>query len=362
MGQPIATVLKLLALIMLPLALIACETLSYYRQAVGGQLDLMLRRQDMLALIGAPDTPRALAARLETVLSLREFASRQLGLADNGAFSSYVDLERPFVVWNVFATPEFSMEPVRWCYPIAGCVSYRGYFSEATAEAYASRQRRKGRDVYVGGVAAYSTLGWFADPVLSTVIHRADHELASLVFHELAHQRVYVQGDTDFNESYATTVARAGLERWLAARYSQSDGQQVLAAIQQDIQRQEDFVALVRMAVAELEVLYATAQAPELMRTGKQAVIRQLRDDYGLIRASWGGYPGYDAWFAGSLNNAQLATVTSYYRWVPAFESLLQVCSGDLTSFHAAVERLAGLGQEARLLALQGYEAGSGRC
>lgn len=202
---------KLILVALFCTTLVACESISYYSQAVNGQLFLLRHRQDIQDLIDDAATPVELGDKLAVVLSIREFAEQSLGLPVQGNFATYVDLQRQFVVWNVFATPEFSMGPVTWCYPIAGCVSYRGYFDESDARTFADKTRQDGFDVYVGGVAAYSTLGWFDDSLLNTVIGREDYQLASLIFHELAHQQVYVKGDTDFNESFATAVEREGL-------------------------------------------------------------------------------------------------------------------------------------------------------
>ena len=190
----------------------------YLLQAAGGQMEISAKREPIAEVIADAATPPQLRARLEYVANARDFASRELGLPDNESYRSYADLDRPYVVWNVFAAPEFSVEPRRWCFPIAGCVVYRGYFSEEAAQHYASRLRRRGDDAAVGGVAAYSTLGHFKDPVLSTMLGWSDAQLAATLFHELAHQVVYVPGDSEFNESFATVVEEAGLERWLTER------------------------------------------------------------------------------------------------------------------------------------------------
>src|SRR4051812_10885006 len=195
----------------------------YLIQAATGQMQIVSKRQPIAEVIRDPATSEKLKARLEYVAAARDFASRELGLPDNESYRSYADLGRPYVVWNVFAAPEFSVEPRQWCFPIAGCVVYRGYFSEAAAQRYARKLRRRGDDVAVGGVAAYSTLGHFKDPVLSTMLGWSDAQLAATLFHELAHQVVYVPGDSQFNESFATVVEEAGLERWLAARQGEQE-------------------------------------------------------------------------------------------------------------------------------------------
>jgi hypothetical protein len=212
----------LLPALLLALLLPACSSLGYYGQAVNGQLQLLARRQPIDSLLEAESTPADLRARLALVRQLLDFAAQELALPVHDQYRSYVELDRPFVVWNVFATPEFSMQPKTWCFPVAGCVAYRGWFSEARARADARRLREAGFDVFVGGVAAYSTLGWFSDPVLSTVLYREDHRLAMLLFHELAHQVAYTRDDSVFNESFATAVEQLGLAAWLAANASRN--------------------------------------------------------------------------------------------------------------------------------------------
>ena len=185
----------------------------YLMQAAGGQMELVSKREPIHSVLSNPATTEKLRGRLEYVTAARDFASRELGLPDNASYRSYADLQRPYVVWNVFAADEFSVEPKRWCFPIAGCVVYRGYFKESAAQAYALKMRMRGNDAMVGGVAAYSTLGHFKDPVLNTMMGWSDAQLAGTLFHELAHQVVYIPGDSEFNEAFATAVEEVGLER-----------------------------------------------------------------------------------------------------------------------------------------------------
>jgi predicted aminopeptidase len=346
---------KVLLTVVLSTLLISCDTLSYYSQAVGGQLNLLRSRQSLQALIDDNETSPELREKLQQVLSIREFAELELALPLNGNFATYVDLERPYVVWNVFATPQFSMSPLTWCYPVAGCVSYRGYFDENSARAYAAELEQKGFDVYVGGVAAYSTLGWFADPLLNTVIGRDSPDLASLIFHELSHQQVYVKGDTDFNESFATAVEREGLRRWLQHSYSSQEGAEILQQTMLDFDRQEDFVALIQSSVKSLNKLYASEIDEEAMAKGKADNITALRESYAQLKQQWGGYAAYDGWFSASLNNAQLGTVATYYRWVDAFENLLEQTRGDLPAFYEAVDRLGSLDSSQRMQELEAF-------
>ena len=321
-----------------------CGTLRYYSQAVSGQLDLLRRATPIEEELRSDAVPAALKAKLRAVLEIRQFASRELALPDNGSFRSYADLGRPYVLWNVFATPEFSLEPVTSCFPIAGCVSYRGYFGEAGAQAAGAALRARGYDVYVGGVPAYSTLGWFDDPVLSTFIQYPETELARLIFHELAHQLLYVKDDTRFNESFAVTVEQAGVERWIA----QNGNERQRAAHVRLQGMQRDFVALLGKYRTILEAYYRRDLPPEEMRLGKARRFAEMDAEYRQLKASWGGFAGYDRWFAGKPNNAMLASVALYTELVPAFRALLAREGGDLPRFYAAVKDLAKLPKDER--------------
>jgi predicted aminopeptidase len=354
----------------------ACDSVGYYSQAISGQLQILVQRRAIPSLLDESSTPETLRQQLQQVQALREFADAQLQLPVGRQFSSYVDVEAPYVVWNVFAAPEFSLEPLTWCFPVAGCVSYRGYFSEQAARKFAQELQAQGHDVYVGGVTAYSTLGWFADPVLNTVIGREPWQLASLIFHELAHQVVYVQGDTTFNESFATTVEQLGLQRWLQQTEGEGAAQALLAQTERAQQQREQFVALVQTAVADLRRIYAGSapatnqmataapsanlgadasaanQHADILRVAKQARLAQLREQYEQLKQQWGGDSSYDLWFAQDLNNAQLLTVATYNSQVPVFRRLLRDCNQDLPCFYAEAQRLAALDAPARQAAL----------
>ncbi len=330
------------------LLLTGCESLSYYHQAIVGQLSLLQQRQDIAKVLQDPTLPAPVRHQLSLVLELRRFADQQLHLPVNQHYSSYVDLHREFVVWNVFAAQEFSLAPQQWCYPVAGCVSYRGYFSEAAAQDFAVSLQQRGLETYVGGVSAYSTLGWFNDPVPSSMLKRDDAQLAGTIFHELAHQLLYVSGDTSFNESFATLVEQEGQQRWLQT-LPDADGQQTgLAAVIQERKRQQQFVDLIVPTVAELGRLYQQVLLPLQMRSRKAAIQAQLRQRYQELKTSWNGYNGYDRWFAADLNNAQLATVTTYNQWVPALQELLRRQGGDLPRFYEAASQLSRLSAPVR--------------
>jgi predicted aminopeptidase len=331
--------MRIVAAALLALLLSGCGNVSYYLQSVGGQLGIWQREKPVESLLQDPDLPPLLRAQLERALRIRDYASSALGLPDNRSYRSYADLARPFVVWNVFAAAEFSTEPRQWCFAVAGCVGYRGYFSEAEARDQAAALAAAGDDVYVGGVPAYSTIGWFADPLLNTFIHYPEPELARLLFHELAHQVLYVKDDTVFNESFATVVERAGVARWLAAHGSDADR----ARYTQLQHFRADFRALVtqtRKALAELYAGHATAGEK---RRRKAELLALLQTQYRQRKGDWGGFSGYDRWFAQPLGNAQLASVAIYTQRVPAFEALLRQQGGDLPRFYAAVRELAAL-------------------
>ena len=306
------------------LALAGCATVEYYAQSAAGHLGLMYRARPIETVIAAPDTEPRLAARLRTALAVLDFASDALALPANAGYRRYVDLDRRYVVWNVVAAPELSLAPRHWCFPVAGCLSYRGYFSESAAEAYAETLETRGWDVTVAGVRAYSTLGWFDDPLLSSMVDLPGYFLAGIVFHELAHQRLYVPGDTEFNESFAVVVERAGVRRWIeaAGRSELSEDYRIAA------ERRAAFLALVRDARRDLETVYASSRSDTEKRAAKAKRIQRLRARYAVLRAGWRSGPAYDFWFERGVNNAAIALVSTYDRWVPTLEGLLARSGG----------------------------------
>ncbi len=335
----------LLAAACLALLMSGCSNLGYYLQSVGGQLDIWRRQRPIEEIVNDQTTPDGLRRKLSRVLEIRAFASRELGLPDNRSYREYADLRRPYVVWNVFATGEFSVEPVQWCFLVVGCVSYRGYFSKEDAERFAAETAGGGRDVYIGPVPAYSTLGWFPDPVLNSFIHYPDVEVARLIFHELTHQVAYVRDDTVFNESFAVAVEQEGVRRWLARG---GDAQQYAAFAR--VQRiRADFARLVRKHREQLAALYRTRLAPEPMRARKHEILRAFEDEYRTMKQqAWGGYAGYDQWFGAKPNNAQIVSVAIYTQLVPAFQALLARENEDLPRFYAAVKALAAQARDDR--------------
>ena len=320
------------------------QTGCYLLESAQGQLSLMSKRRSIAHVIERPTTPPALRAQLEEVTSIRNFASRELALPDNGSYRSYVDLGRPYVVWNVVAAPEFSVEARQWCFPIVGCVAYRGYFVERRARSFAAALRARHFDVSVGGVAAYSTLGHFDDPILSSMLGWNDVELAGIVFHELTHQLLYVAGDASFNEALATTVEEEGVRRWLEAQGRDAD----LTAHELEEAHYLAVVGLLRETRAELARIYASDAGVELMRERKRAAFSALKERYGRLKSGWVGHSPFEAWFRGDLNNAHLASIATYYDCVPGFERELAAAGGDLRVFYARVRQLAKLDRSTR--------------
>ena len=335
-------------LLLLAQAIGGCSSLQdgpgYYLQSMFGHLDLISRAKPVATLIADDSTDPALRKRLEQARAMRVFASQSLALPDNASYTTYADLQRPYVLWNVFAAPELSMTLQQWCFPVAGCVSYRGYYDRVDAERFAKALDQQRLEVSVGGVPAYSTLGWFDDPLLSTFVQYPEGELARLMFHELAHQVVYVPGDTTFNESFASAVEEIGVEKWFAQR---NDPAAALAYRQYN-ERRRSFLELLIRHKSALAALYAQPLSDEDKRLGKQRVFDALRADYQQLKDSWGGNTAYDRWFSQPVNNARLAAVGAYSDLVPAFRVLFDQSNGDFTLFYASVRQLAALDKPLR--------------
>ena len=341
--------------LLVALTLPGCASVGYYTQSITGHLGLMVRARPVETVIAAPDTAPGLAARLRTALEIRDFASDALALPANASYRRYVDLDRRYVVWTVVAAPELSLDPRHWCFPVAGCVSYRGYFSTSDAAAYASELESEGWDVTVTGVRAYSTLGWFDDPLLSSMVELPEYSLAGIVFHELAHQRLYVPGDTDFNESFAVVVERAGVRRWLEA--AGPGGSRERYRI--EAERRAAFLDMVRDTRRGLEAVYASSDTDAEKREAKARAFDRLRSRYTALRSTWTSGPTYDFWFERKVNNAAMALVAAYDRWVPALEALLARSGGDLDVFYRACDELAALPSEERRAKLESLAPGS---
>lgn len=317
-------------------ALGGCASVGYVAQAAHGEWQLLQARRPITGIIASPATTPALRTRLTLVQDVRQFAVTDLGLPDNRSYRSYTDLHRPFVVWNVVAAPRFSVQPLRWCFPVSGCVDYRGYFKERRARAFAAKLAARGDDVQVDGVSAFSTLGHFADPVLSTMLRYGDLDLAGTIFHELAHQLYYVPGDSEFDESFAMTVEAEGLARWLAARGRSGE----LAGYLRERHLEDRIDALFAQGRRQLAQLYAQALPTADKLARKRAVLTQIGARVRALESSEHLTSGYDEWVARGLNNATLASVGTYSDCVPGFERLLQDQQNNLSRFYAAVRRI----------------------
>ncbi|KAB0568356.1 aminopeptidase [Pseudomonas palleroniana] len=335
---------------LLVVLLSGCSSVSYYSQLASGQWQLLRAREPVSEVIADPSRPQVLRDHLKQAQKARAFASEHLHLPDNRSYRLYADIGRPYVVWNVFATPEFSLSPETHCFPIAGCVAYRGYYNQSAARGEAASLRQRGMDVSIGGVEAYSTLGWFDDPIMSSMMNWGDERLATLIFHELAHQRFYVKDDTEFNESYANFVEQEGTRQWRAARGLAPLGDAAL------LQR-DQFIRLILDTRKRLEKLYAQPLAADVMRQAKAAEFERLRSEYRRMRDSqWGGDKRYDGWINQPMNNARLLPFGLYDQWVPAFAALFRQQGGDWVKFFAAVEKLGGLPVAQRKAALKQLE------
>ncbi len=336
-----------------------CHTVGFYGQAVKGQYQIFAHQQPIQKLLADPKTPAALRDRLVVLEDLRSFARAHLKLPVDSHYLKYVDVHRPYVVWNVEAAPEFSLEPKSWWYPLLGSLEYRGYFSRQGATNYAASLKSQGYDVSVGGVEAYSTLGWFRDPVLNTFIFEPNAELAEIIFHELGHQRVFAHGDMDFNEAFATSVGEEGARRWLRSKGDSAALENYVA----HLDRTRAFVHLILKTRQRLEVLYgdevtdqgkivgttkSRSVPPDRMRAEKQRIFDDLKRQYTELMAGSHVDDAYAGWFKHPINNAHLNSVAAYYDFVPGFEQLLAESGGDLEKYYVAVEKLAKQPKEAR--------------
>jgi predicted aminopeptidase len=334
-------------------ALIACSDLDYYLHTAGGHLQVMAERKPIPDLLTDQATPADLRKKLKEIAWIRHFASDRLNLPDNGSYQSYVELDRPYVLWNVVATPEFSLDALEWCFPFAGCVQYRGYFNLEKAGQFAAALQDEGYDTIVSGVPAYSTLSWFDDPALSTFSNWPTTSIARLLFHELAHQKLYVQDDSAFNESFATAVELAGVELWLERFGSEKDKMEH----KRQLKREDQFVKLIAGTRDKLSTLYSGTLSVAEKREAKSEVFAELRRSYDRVKMSWDGYSGYDRWFR-ELNNAKFASLNTYHRWVPAFKRVMAQENNSFTAFFSRCQQIAQLPQARRseLLERLGHE------
>lgn len=324
-----------------------CQATRFYTQAAAGQWEILTKRRPIERMLADDTADPELKRQLRLVRELCAFAEEHLALPSRRQYTRYADLGRPFVVWNIHAAPEFSFEAKTWWYPLVGRLEYQGYFKKELAIDYANRLRASGLDVFVGGVDAYSTLGWFNDPVLNTFVHLPEAELADLIFHELAHRRLFFAGDTDFNEAFATMVAREGVRRWYESRSDDAG----LARYLEHRRGEDAVISLILAAQQRLESLYSDVARSdvEILRAGKQQVIAELRTKYGGLREAVPGFSDYDDWMAAPINNAQLNTVSAYHELVPAFQRQLVAADNDLAEFYRRMEKLGKLDKEERI-------------
>jgi predicted aminopeptidase len=332
---------KSVAALLAAASLSACSTVGYYGHLAHGEYALLSARRPIERVLADPSVDEALKQRLQLAEQARTFASARLGLPRNASYTEYADLHRPYATWNVFAAAEFSVSALEHCYLLVGCLAYRGYFDRKLADDEATRLRAQGYETWVAGSVAYSTLGWFADPILNTMLRWDDDELAGTIFHELAHQRLFVKGDTEFNESFASFVQREGQREWRLANA-------LPPRLADEDTRSDEFEQLVLDTRERLRALYATPLGADTMRTRKHEEFERLRTDYFSLRDSrWHGFGVYDEWINGELNNAKLLPFGLYHRWVPAFAALFAQ-SRDWTVFYDAASKIARLESDAR--------------
>ena len=315
----------------------SCATTSYYLQSLNGHIDLLLKRQTISKILASQNTDILLRDKLEMVLKIRRFASEHLGLPDNNSYSDYADLDREFVIWNVFATPELSLQAKQWCFLFVGCLNYRGYYSEETANRYAQTLKAQGYDVFVGGVTAYSTLGWFNDPVLNTMLNRDNNYLASVIFHELSHQKLYLKNDTAFNEAFAEMVAQTGVQYWLNLHGTAASRQNFLDKRSDET----SFVNLILKYKGKLEMTYNSEISTDEKRANKKFLLNQLAEEYKNQYETGGNSGRYITWLSSGLNNAKLTSVITYQDYVSGFLTIFNHEHGNYQKFYGSVEKLS---------------------
>ncbi|MDX1518585.1 MAG: aminopeptidase [Gammaproteobacteria bacterium] len=319
------------------LLLYGCTTLGYYAQSINGHMEVLMQRQPIEDMLRTGNSQENIGRKLATVLELLEFAREEMLLPDNGSYRSYSDINRDYVIWNVFATPRLSLQPKEWCYLVVGCLGYRGYYSREDAVVYANKLKDEGYDVYLGGVAAYSTLGWFSDPVLNTMLRHDDTYLARIIFHELAHQKLYIKDDTEFNEAFADAVANIATRRWLERTRTTDEYQKFLRQERYD----QEFTELVLSYRKKLQHLYASHHPDANKLAGKKRILAELVERYREISAHWLDYNVYDSWIGTDLNNARLAAFATYRELVPAFLALYEAVNEDPGNFYTRVGALS---------------------
>jgi len=341
--------MRLLLIFIISVLLSGCAELQYYGHAFSGQLDVLSKRRPIQEVIEDPNTKPDVVQKLKVVEQMHDFAVSDLALPDSDSFRSYSDLGRDYVLWNIFATPELSLETKQWCYPFFGCVGYRSYFEKAYADSIASELEQQGWDVHVAPSPAYSTRGFFADPIYNPMLRYDDLTLAGILFHELAHEKIYFKNDSELNESFAVAVQDEGVKRWLEYEKKPAYYSEYIL----DQQRDKQFVTLLLKYRNKLDDVYKSLQSDELKRTKKKQILALLRKDYYTLRKEWGDYAGFDHWFNKPLNNARLAPVGTYQGHVKAFALLIKHHNGNLPAFYEQVKEISELPKEERRERLQ---------
>jgi predicted aminopeptidase len=343
--------IRLLFVLLSMAGLVACADMGYYLHSVKGHFDIIQQKQDIDKILQDKNVPDKLKQRLRLVQSIRDFAFSELKLPESDSYTEYADLKRSYALQNLFAAGEFSINAKQWCYPFIGCAGYRGFFDQQRLDEFVSKLRKQHYDIYVARVSAYSTLGWFDDPVLNTFINWPDEFLAGLIFHELAHQQLYVDGDSRFNESFATAVQHAGVEKWLQ---QQGFKQRLKRYRQRQVNRQKVF-DLIKQARADLKQLYQRDITDQEKRKLKVKYLRDLKQRYQSFSESIQHNDGFQRWFQGELNNAKLVSISTYNDWVPVFSEILRRQKGDFAAFYQQVLQLSKIPLEQRQSCFDGW-------
>lgn len=335
---------KYVILIISSLTVSACSSFGYYMDLMSGHSELLEKRKPILEILADEKTKPKLRKLLETSQNIRDFASKSLHLPDNDSYRLYADLKRRYAIWNVVAAKEFSTEPKKWCFLFVGCLSYRGYFSKDDALDYANELKQEGYDVYLAGAKAYSTLGWFDDPLLNTMMYKSEARRAGIIFHELSHQVVYIDNDSSFNEAFATAVEQEGIRRWMDKKGKNEQYQEYLI----DKKRESEFNQLLQSTREKLKQLYETKVNEIEKRQKKITIFSLMQKQYSQLKKSWGGYDGYDLWMNKNLNNAHLLLIATYHDLVPTFNAMLKEENYNLKKFYLAVKKYGALDKEKR--------------
>ena len=323
-----------------------CSSLGYYWEKIQGHVEIINKEQPVQDVIDSPETSSILRERLVNTQAARNFASEVLKLPDNDSYRNYVDIGRDYVVWTVVATQPYSIKPKEWCFMVVGCLSYRGYFSKKSAEEFAEELKKQNMDVYVSGIKAYSTLGWFDDPLLSTMLYQSEAYRVGIIFHELAHQKLYIENDTASNEAFASTVELEGVKAWFSQANKKHEYKKYLISKQRDA----DFKKILKQTRGQLNTLYTSGLPTGAIQKEKENIFAQMQDSYNNFKRRWNDYKGYDKWMAKKLNNAHLALVATYNDRIPAFQKIFKDSDNDYVLFYKKVEALMSLEKQERNL------------